>query len=355
MSDSTQIRSYHGQPVLKEPVWSWEIPCYFYTGGLAGAASGLAVGAGARGNDVLARRAWTCALAGVTASPGLLISDLGVPSRFLNMLRMFKVTSPMSVGTWIVSGAGAAISLATLNAWTGWLERPARLARPVAALLGLPLSTYTAALIADTSVPVWHEARTELPFVFAAGAAMSAGAAAVAATPPAAAAPARRLALAGAGLELASVRLMKQRLGSHGDPYEGGPSGTLSKLGEACILSGAALLAWRGRSRVAAVAGGALLSAGALATRWSIFKAGFESASDPRYTIGPQRDRVERGISPGASRSEARVPGHDGPPHATHRRDGGERGTPPADESPPASMLRAGLTEDSRTGGDGGA
>ena len=124
------------------------------------------------------------ALAGVGVSPVLLISDLGKPTRFLNMLRMFKVTSPMSVGWWILSGSGATTAAAAVNAWTGLLPRTAVLARPAAALFGLPLSTYTAALIANTAIPVWHQARWELPFVFASGAALSAGAATVAVTPP---------------------------------------------------------------------------------------------------------------------------------------------------------------------------
>ena len=107
-------------------------------------------------------------------SPLLLISDLGYPSRFLNMLRMFKVTSPMSVGSWVLVGSGTATAVAAAHAWTGLLPGPARVARPAAALLGLPLSTYTAALIANTAVPVWHEARAELPVMFAAGGATSA-------------------------------------------------------------------------------------------------------------------------------------------------------------------------------------
>src|SRR5437588_9079863 len=106
--DAGGITSYHGQPVIKEPIWTWEIPCYFYTGGLAGASAGLACLSQLRGNDVLARRAWAAALAGNTLSPLLLTSDLGRPLRALNMFRMFKVTSPMSVGSWILLASGNA-------------------------------------------------------------------------------------------------------------------------------------------------------------------------------------------------------------------------------------------------------
>ena len=199
----TEIRSYHGQPVIKQPTWTWEIPVYFFTGGVAGASAGLAYLSGLRGNDVLARRAWITGAVAIGVSPPLLISDLGRPARFLNMLRMFKVTSPMSVGSWILSASGAATAVAAANELTGLFPRASKIARPAAALAGLPLSTYTAALIANTAVPVWHEGRRWLPFVFGSGAALSAGAAAVAVTPVEHARPARRLALAAAAVEVA--------------------------------------------------------------------------------------------------------------------------------------------------------
>ncbi|HEY8638572.1 MAG TPA: NrfD/PsrC family molybdoenzyme membrane anchor subunit, partial [Solirubrobacteraceae bacterium] len=146
-------RSYYGLPVIKEPTWTPEIPFYFFFGGLAGASAGFAYVSGLRGDDEVARRAWAIALGGVVVSPALLISDLGQPKRFLNMLRVFKVTSPMSVGSWVLATAGPLTALAAVNAWTGRLPRLAAAARPGAALLGLGLSTYTAALLADTAVP----------------------------------------------------------------------------------------------------------------------------------------------------------------------------------------------------------
>ena len=302
--------SYYGQPVIKEPIWTWEIPCYFFTGGLGGASAGLAYLSGARGNRELSRRAWAAALAGMTASPMLLISDLGKPQRFLNMLRMFKVTSPMSVGSWILSASGATTSLATLNAWTGLFPRAARLARPAAAALGLPLSTYTAALVANTAVPVWHEARGHLSAAFAAGAASSAGAVATAATPVRAAAPARRLAVAGAVAELAAVQVMEKQLGELGEPYHEGQPGMFARASKGLTAAGAALIATRAsRSRAAAIAGGALLAAGAFAERWAVYKAGFKSASEPKFTVAPQRHRIDAGERRGGARHEAKPNG----------------------------------------------
>jgi hypothetical protein len=301
------IRSYHGQPVLKEPVWTWEIPCYFYTGGLTGAASGLAFLAELRGNDVLARRAWSAAAVGAAASPTLLILDLGKPARFLNMLRMFKVTSPMSVGSWILLAAGGSVPIAALDAWTG-LVPGAKYARQTAAVFGLPLATYTAALISNTAVPVWHKAHRLLPFVFGSGAAMSAGAATVALTPPGAAAPARRLALAGATAALATTELMERRLGEDAEPYEQGAATWFRRVARVSGSAGALLLAARGRSsRRMAVTSGLLLSLAALSSRWSVFKAGFQSAADPKYVIGGQREAIRKGERRGAARREPRV------------------------------------------------
>jgi hypothetical protein len=211
--------SYYGRPVIKEPVWKPEIPFYFFTGGLGGASAALALVAQARGNDVLARRAWLNALAGVGASPPLLISDLGKSSRFLNMLRVFKVTSPMSVGSWLLTASGLATTVAAADAWTPYVPVPAgRAARVAAAVLGMPLTTYTAALVANTSVPVWHDARVTLPFVFASSGAASAGAAGVLTTPAKDAAPARRLAVGGAAATAVTVELMRHRLGDLGEP-----------------------------------------------------------------------------------------------------------------------------------------
>ncbi|MDP9476821.1 MAG: polysulfide reductase NrfD, partial [Actinomycetota bacterium] len=157
-----EVRNYYGRPVLKEPTWTWEIPWYFFAGGLAGASSGLAVAARLAGNDELARRALLAALGGAAVSPVLLIMDLGRPGRFYNMLRVVKPTSPMNVGTWILTAFGPSAGFAALNDVLGVFPRLGRLSEWSAALLGPALATYTAVLVADTSIPVWHEARREL-------------------------------------------------------------------------------------------------------------------------------------------------------------------------------------------------
>jgi formate-dependent nitrite reductase membrane component NrfD len=188
-----EFRSYYGRPVLKEPTWTWEIPWYFFFGGLAGASSVLSLSARIAGNNALARRALLVSLGGATVSPVLLIMDLGRPERFYNMLRVVKPTSPMSLGTWVLSAFSTSTGAAVASDLLGVFPRVQRALEVASALLGPALSTYTAVLITDTSVPVWHEARRELPVVFAA----SAGAAAAMLTSARNATPARRLAVGG--------------------------------------------------------------------------------------------------------------------------------------------------------------
>jgi hypothetical protein len=289
-----EVRDYYGRAVLKEPVWSWEIPWYFFAGGLAGASADLALLARVAGNDKLARGALLAALGGATVSPVLLISDLGRPERFYNMLRVVKPTSPMSVGTWVLSAFGPAAGVAAVSDILGIFPRLGRACEVVSALLGPALATYTAVLVADTSIPVWHEARRELPLLFAASSVASAGAAAAILTAVEDAGPARRLALGGALMEMGVAEVMKRRLGGFlAEPYEEGEAGRFDKLSKACSGLGAAVMALAGRRRrSAAVGGGALILAGAVLERWSVFRAGFQSARDPRYTVMPQRERL---------------------------------------------------------------
>jgi DMSO reductase anchor subunit len=293
--------SYHGQPILKAPVWSKEIPNYLFMGGLSGASATLAYAAELRGDHELGRRAWISSTAALMACPPLLIIDLGRPERFLNMLRMFKITSPMSMGSWILSLSGATTTVAGAHALTGRLAPGAAVARPLGAASGLLLSTYTAALFADTAVPAWHEARRALPFVFAAGAAVSAAGAASAVTPVADAAPARRLALGAAGAELVAIEIMKRTLGLPAETYKQGRAQLLGRVSRGCLVAGAGLLATAGsRRRVAAAVGGALVCAGALSTRWSVFEAGKASVADPRYVVESQRQRMADRVASGA-------------------------------------------------------
>jgi hypothetical protein len=215
------------------------------------------------------------------------------------MLRMFKVTSPMSVGSWVLVLSGGASSTAALMELLDPLPTVRRLrplkwaAEAVSFLSGPPLATYTGALVANTAIPVWSEARDELPWLFGASAAATAGAAAAIATPVEAAAPARRAAVGGSLVALGLTEAMERKLGFVGEVYKHGRSGRYGRIAKAATAAGAGLMAWQGRrSRLAAAAGGTLVLAGELALRWSVFKAGFQSARDPRYTVELQKKRL---------------------------------------------------------------
>jgi formate-dependent nitrite reductase membrane component NrfD len=294
-ADSTEpaYRSYYGKPIIKPPVWIPTIPVYFFVGGTAGAAASLALAARLSGNDSLARTAKYVDTAAIGLSPALLIADLGRPERFLNMFRVFKPTSPMSVGTWIVGVSGLASGLSATLEVLGRCRRTKLAAEATAAALGPFLSTYTAALLADTAVPVWHEARRELPFVFAGSSAASAGAACVLIAPPEHARPARRLAVAGAALELAAGRVMARRLDLLAEPYRREGAGALATAAKALNATGMVTMLVRGCGRRGAITASVLLLAGSLCERFAVFHAGVASAKDPRYTIVPQRQRLK--------------------------------------------------------------
>jgi formate-dependent nitrite reductase membrane component NrfD len=306
----TEMRSYYGRPVIKEPTWTWEIPTYFFTGGLAGASSVLSTAAKLTGNEKLSRTALYVGAAADAVSPVLLISDLGRPERFHHMLRVVKVTSPMNIGSWILLVSGGASNTAAVLELLGRLKRVKLAAGAVATLAGPLLATYTGVLVSDTAVPVWHEGRQELPWIFASSAAASAGAAATVFLRPRDAGPARRLAIAGVAAEGALMQAMELRLGTVGEVYRKGTAGKLTWAAKGLALAGSALLARRGRhSRGAAALGGTLVCAGELCLRWAVFKAGFQSARDPKYTVGPQRERADRnGTHATTKPDEARAP-----------------------------------------------
>ncbi|MEV4091700.1 NrfD/PsrC family molybdoenzyme membrane anchor subunit [Streptosporangium saharense] len=301
------FRSYYGQPIIKAPVWHEpHMPVYLYLGGLSGAAATMAAVAGLAGNHRLALTARATAAFGAVAGAGFLVAELGRPERFLNMMRVFKPTSPMSMGSWILAvhggttGLAAASALApVLPAWR--IIAPLRVpvlgnaAVAASALTGPLMATYTAVLLADTAVPAWHEARKELPFLFAGSALASAGAAGMLATPRASAAPARAVAVLGAAVETVAGALMERRLGLVGEPYRMGEAGRRMRIARTLTVGGGLLATVAGRSRVLTALSGAALTAGALYTRFGLLAAGRASAADPKYTVVPQRLRLEAG------------------------------------------------------------
>jgi formate-dependent nitrite reductase membrane component NrfD len=159
--------SYHDLPLLKPPVWTWEVPVYFFVGGAAGAAAVLGAAAQLTGGDeALIRDARWIALIGAGLSAPLLIADLGRPERFLNMLRVFKPQSPMSVGVWTLTAFGGAAAGAVILPWKALKD----LSAIAAAATGLVMATYTGVLLGVTAIPVWKEHADFLPVHFGASA-----------------------------------------------------------------------------------------------------------------------------------------------------------------------------------------
>ena len=295
MVPPAEFTSYYGKPVLNAPVWEpRDIAGYLFLAGLAGTSSLLGAGAQLTGLPSLDRAAKTGAFGAGCLSMAALVHDLGRPARFLNMLRVFKVSSPMNVGSWLLGAYVPAAGVAAASALTGRIQRFGAAATAGAALLGPAVATYTAVLISDTAVPAWHEGYPEMPFLFAGSAATAAAGLGLLATPLEQNAPARNLGLFGACLELAASHRMTSRIGMVAEPYHSGRGGMYMKAGEILAGLGAIGSLIGRRSRTAAALSGAALLGSSAATRWGVFHAGLASADDPKYTIIPQRERLRR-------------------------------------------------------------
>ena len=293
-ADGSEFASYYGKPVINRIVW--EAPAiggYLFLGGLAGASSALAAGAELTGRPDLARPLRYTALAAISGSTAALIYDLGRPERFLNMLRVFKPSSPMSVGTWILVGYGPLAGVAAVTSLTGWFPRIGRLATYGSGAMGALVATYTAPLVCDTAVPAWHEGYRYMPFVFASSAVAAAGGTGLIAAPPAQSGPARRAAVGGALVETAVATAMEHRMGLPGETYKQGRAGMFMRAAQTLTLAGAAGAVLGRRSRVVSALSGAALVAGSACTRLGVFHAGVQSQEDPKYTVVPQRRRLE--------------------------------------------------------------
>lgn len=304
MVPEAELTSYYGRNIVKPAPWGPEIPAYLFLGGLAAGSGLLAAGGLLSGRVELQRNARLVALAALTGSTGVLIKDLGKPSRFANMLRTVKLTSPMSVGSWILTGfgafTGAAATTDIVRHHVVPADHPLQLpltildggASLAAGAFSAPLAAYTAVLLSNTATPTWHAAYPELPFVFVGSGLGAAGGAAMITTSPAQTGPARLAAALGSALELAASRRMIRRLGLLAEPLEAGRPRTYLRAAEILTVSGATLGLVGGRHRAAAAVSGAALLAGSALTRFGVFEGGMASARDPKYTVIPQRERL---------------------------------------------------------------
>jgi formate-dependent nitrite reductase membrane component NrfD len=274
-------------PIIHAAVWTWEIPLYFWLGGIAGGSSFVALASdlvGDRRSAVLARRV---TLAAAVPCAPLLVMDLGRPERFLNMMRIFKPRSPMSMGAWCLaafsSTAGAAVGADLIGR-----RREARMFGALTAALGTYLGSYTGVLLASTAVPVWARSRMFLPPIFVCTAAAT-GAAANRLVLAASGAPVghpSRTALgtvetAAMATELVLSSLNERRLGRFGEALDTGRANRLFELARWSVRVGLGLRFLRSRGgpwthHVASV----LYLLGGLSFRFAWIEAGRQSAGD---------------------------------------------------------------------------
>ena len=234
-------------PVMHPAVWTWEVPLYFWFGGIATGSAFVAAASDLVGDHDSAKVARMVALAAAVPSAPLLIKDLGRPERFLYMLRIFKPRSPMSMGAWCLSffssAAGAAVAADLLGR-----EREARAAGAVTAFFGTYLGSYTGVLLSATAVPVWARSKLFLPPIFVCTA-VATGAAttrlALAATGTKVGHPTRTalgtVETAAMATELVLSTVNEKRLGRLGESLEQGRPGTLFKLAKWGVRTGLAL------------------------------------------------------------------------------------------------------------------
>ena len=308
MVPEATFTSYYGRPIVKPSPWEADIPAYLFAGGLAAGSSLIAAGADLTNRPTLRRSGRLGAIAALTFSMVALVHDLGRPARFLNMLRVAKLTSPMSVGTWILSLYGPFAGAAAATEVVGMLPARYRVGP-------LKLAPYV-------DRPAGRPGRA----VRAAGGRLHRGAA-----------RRHRDAFVARGVQGAAVRLRRFRgrglgrtrpgdlagrarrarsagwrsaapcsscswstgwsssMGITAEPLHQGKAGRLMKAAKVLTIAGAAGSLLAGRSRAVAVLSGTALLAGSACTRFGVFEAGQASAKDPKYTVVPQRERLERG------------------------------------------------------------
>ena len=302
---ASEETGYYGLPLLKQPQWSWEIPLYFFVGGAAGSAATIGAMADWIGGDYeLAKHARWMALGGAGISTALLIADLGRPSRFLNMLRVIKLQSPMSVGAWVLTAFG---SLTTASAFAKAVESKwdylpvkvvANLAQLGSAAFGLPLHNYTGVLIGATVIPAWNKNIKTLPLHFG----MSGVQAACSLLELAGHTDSRALNMLGilsTAFETSEGVHLESRVERELRPLKRGASGWVTRAGG--VLSGPLPLALRllagvtGQEtskrlrRAAAIAG----VTGSLLTRYGWMSAGMASAKDWRLPLEIGSEQAE--------------------------------------------------------------
>lgn len=278
----------HG-PFIKAPVWTWEVPLYFWVGGIASGSAFVALAADLAGDEWSASVARKVALGAVAPAPLLLVADLGRPGRFMNMMRIFKPRSPMNMGVWCLvafsASGGGAMALDLLGR-----RRAARAMGAATALFGGYLGSYAGVLLAGTAVPVWARSRAFLGPIFVSTATATGAAATrlvlVATGRRPVGHPTRialnRLEAAAIATELVLSAVNERRLGRAGKVLSEGSTGRLFRAAKTLATTGLALnlLGPRRTKAIGQQAASVLYLAAGLAFRFGWLEAGKASAHD---------------------------------------------------------------------------
>ena len=284
--------TYYNRPLLKKSPWSWDIPAYYYIGGTTGGLMTLGAASTILNRDELKgliKKSRYLATTGAALSAALLIHDLGRPSRFLNMLRVFRPTSPMSMGTWILMSFSGltGLSLITKN----------NTAAITAGILGLALSGYTGVLISNTTVPIWHQPHRLMPILFlASGASSAASFFNLLEANEQEQKAARLYGIAGKIVEITTVHLIEKEVGTIPEvarPLYEGVSGKLWQAAKILTAASLALSLIPKPSRNLTRLTGILGTAGAICMRFGIHYAGQDSSDNPRAAFHQQRQALK--------------------------------------------------------------
>ena len=300
------IQTYYDRPLLKQSVWSADIPLYYFTGGAAGAALALGAAVQLGGNGDLRRFSRHChwlGIIGSTLGAGFLIHDLGRPSRFLYMVRVFRPTSPMNIGSWILGGAApTAIATGLFINRGGLLGKVGETTGYLSGIFGAALAGYTGVLVSNSAIPVWQASRRWMPVLFASSAVASAASILDLFYEDE---RANRITFmfgnAGRVLELAAsykVEEAASQVPKVGEPFHKGATSALWQA--ATVLTAASLIvsAVPLKSTKKRKVAGLLGALGSLALRFAVHYISNASTREPRATIEQQHARQAQDLIP---------------------------------------------------------
>jgi formate-dependent nitrite reductase membrane component NrfD len=282
---------YYGLPMLKRPLWGWEIAFYFFCEGISSGTYILATLADVCGGGRypgLIRNARYIAFATVLPCPPLLIADLGRPERFHHMLRIVKLRSPMSLGAWALLGFSQPVALLALVQFAGLGFIPAR----ALSLAGLPFAffmlAYPGVLLSTTSIPIWARTRWLGALLGSSSMATAASALAIATALDSKSHEGTRevihriegFAHTAEALALAGY---VATAGPAARPLTRGRYSGMFRFGAfavGIVVPAIITVTRRKRGRASTIASGLLTLTGALALKWSVVHAGRDSAED---------------------------------------------------------------------------